>query len=301
MIKRDIKIKSLVFIIYFCSASLLFVSSSLAQNFLKPTVRLEVKIKDKIVSEKETVSIKLGEKIQLQVSKRRSSGRAEDITTDKDIHYHVLTPWSLTVSPEGLLESKYPSRTDNIPANNSSNHGFLSITYGKAGGNDAGSQFVNFFVDFSGTATSLPVNEKSQPSNSTNAGDTVKKTEVKNSNAAVTKSFDFPTGAFKGNIPADILELFNNKKTRQVNADEINSHGNGVMDNFNPAVSSDEQQDLSTVDSTSENYQADFIDYDRLIKMQKIKESISSPKPPNPSLNLTPEERQLYEDALKQP
>jgi len=330
MMKRYLKIKSLVFVMYFGFASLIFISFSPAQNFRKPTIRLEVKIKDKVVAEKDTVSIKLGEKIQLQVSKKRLSGGAEaqDVTTDEKIHYQVLTPWSLTVSPEGLLESKYPSRTDNIPASSSSNRGFLSITYGAAGGDEVGSQFVNFFVDFSGKATSLPVNDTNQEISSTHVVDNVKKpgvekTDIKSSNAAsVTKPVDFSSEAFKGNVPADILELLNNKETQHVIPDEIHSQENGTVDNFDPAFFSDEeQQDLSTMDlesedstsedpisevstpedSGSESQQADFIDYDQLRKMQKIKESIPSTKPPNPSLNLTPEERQLYDDALKQP
>ncbi len=319
MMKRYLKMKSLVFVMFFGFASLFFISSSPAQNFRDPTIRLEVKIKDKVVAEKDTVSIKRGEIIQLQVSKKRlSGGGAEDVTTDENINYQVLTPWNLTVSPVGLLESKYPSRTDNIPANRSPNRGFLNITYGMAGGDEVGSQFVNFFVDFSGTATSLPVNATSQPISPMNPVDNVKKSQA----APVTKSVDFSSEAFKGNLPADILELLNNNETQHIIADEISSQESGDMDNFDSAVFSDEQQqDLSTMDSTSEDstsedptseestledsgsesQQADFIDYDQLRKIQKIKESIPSTKPQDSSFNLTPEERQLYEDALKQP
>lgn len=269
MIKFYSKIKYLVFVMYFCSACFVFVSSSFAQNFRNPNVHLEVKMKDKIVTEKDLVSINLKEKIQFQVSKN-----GKDVTTDKKIHYQVLTPWSLTVSPEGLVEGKYPSRTDNIPANNSSNHGMISITYGHVGENEVGSQFVNFFVDFSGTSKSFSVNDESKQVSSMNDVHKVDEADIKNSNAvSVSKPVDFSTiDTFKEDVPADILESLNNREIQNKNTS-----------------------------SESESQPADFIDYDQLRKMQNTQPSILPTKPKNSSLELTPEERQLYDDALKQP
>ncbi len=246
-----------------------FFSFSFAQSFQNPNVRLIVTVDGQEVKENDSINIQADKPLQMKVGIRRLSGKVDDVTSSPKTELYSATPWNLTVDKNGLIKARYKKM--DIQENWSLYGGTLTVAYGNIGESEIGFRVVNFVVN---------VDEQFYAAR-----------EDKIIETPPTPTVDVPVPEDE----PDTAELTPDQMLLQEYIDNTNKEPS-------PSENAEISEDPSSVQSSNsgkEEPQADFIDYESL-KNQTQNPSVS-PAVANPNLEMTDEERRLYNEVLNQP
>lgn len=157
------------------------------------SVELRVLANNQVLKKGQSISLKLGQSVQLKVELMRRDGRMTDVTTHPKTRYFSTTPWIVSVTKKGLVTAtSSPAQKYQVKITQQ-NIGAVLVSYGNTGDREIGAASIVIDVRAESGALKEGVLSVAAPQATLRVGETVQLTVLQKLPDGTTRDLTDPS------------------------------------------------------------------------------------------------------------